>query len=777
MLAFIVRGAGGLLAATAFCLVEPVLAGTPPPTTPTTDVDAAVADLCSGQPWKHQRGDRILAATPQVAIPRLRAGLESRAQHERARITWVLSRMGEPGRQAVIARGDVAFRDLLYLYWNGDRAGALDSLRQLKAEFLAFAMPGLGLPGSDPHPLVIARALADLREPSFAPALAACLSSEQADRAAGCAEALRGLDVPAATGALAAALGHRSPEVRKVATSALVDLGPAAVVPVCAAFRESSGDAERRREEAVRLLLRLGAAGEPGFDELGALAVPAVIRVALSDRDRVPAGAVRGEFKGRIDGGVWREIERHRAAAIPVLLSLLEHGDRGFGKVGAVRLLLELREPSAVAGLVAALRDTDPFTREVAVTALARLGGWERVAEVFEVTADPSRQVAEAAMWALVRMGPDAVPYLEAAAASTAPSASRRSALRALAYMGEPGLGALRRVDPVPASELLQSLDEACSDREYARPLAVAVRRVAGQEAARLLLARIGPTSVSSRTTEVLAQIASVPATSSDPSPFDVRSAVPLLLPELDDTCDWSRAIPAAHALGAIGDPAAVKKLAGVVSSRRRCSGWRGPHLPVLEAAAEALGEIGDRRGVSVLVAIVEDAYADPLARGAAARALARIGDPRGLRAAEEYRRDPQSQRRPTRTAIAWALAVLVGGPLGLLVAERLKRPPWVRWIFLGAAFVVGGGLGAQGVVDLQRHRAAAAPLFLFALLLLVATVGLRTSLGSLRLRHPAAAVHAGHLVHGTAFMLVGALLSFLAIFSASVLGLLFLPW
>jgi HEAT repeat protein len=482
-------------------------------------IGTAIADLSTGYPKKHLEAAHVLIADPDAALPRLLPDLASRPQYERARFLWVISQLGERGRQAILERGADAFRDLAWLHSREREKKVIESLRLLKQEFLEFALVHLdGLEYTDDR-YIVSQALTDLAEPSFVPAYGECLAANPSDKVAvTCVKALGAFNSPEAVRALAPALGHRSDEVRRMSRARLVVLGTRAAAAVAAVARTArSGDVQR--EEAVRALVEMRESGEDALAGLGPAYVPDVIAIALTDRDRVSFYAERGEFKLKVDAGVSRALERARPIAVPLLVAAMQGEKEPMARGQAIRLLFELKEPADLDILVRTHADASSMVRATAIVALGHLGGEAQVPPLLEMDSDPSGDVRWTVHWALVTLGAKAIPTLERAAAGTVIGADRplprAPAVRALAYMGEPGLEALRRTHASAFDDLMEGLRRIGNDQQASTPLATAIRRVAGAAAATRLLGMFrqrGGSEVRQAAIRMLAQIADVPA-------------------------------------------------------------------------------------------------------------------------------------------------------------------------------------------------------------------------------------------------------------------------
>jgi HEAT repeat protein len=661
-------------------------------------IDAAMADLFSGYPERHDRAAAVLAAAPETTVPRLLDALPERPQYARARVFWVLARSGALGRRALCERAPGAFDDLLWLEGAepAKRAGVLDGLRACKEEFLEFALARLPDP-RERRQRAISGLLADLHEESLAPRLAACLADEAHLWAAlPCARALGGLQDARAWEALLAASRSTNNDLRTEVRRSLAARGVDAVGD---AWERAPASDEAMRQELIRTLFEAGDAGIERARELGPAAVPDTVAVFL-ERPRLVERSK--ELEG-LDVRVVDALRPHRRAALDHLSRRLFEGPP-VERANAARLIQELGDRTSIDDLTLALEDREGIVAISAVWALVKLGDAREYPAILRMS---TRQPVEgAAHSALVSLGPATLPYLEAVVGGTDGTTAgdaglRRSAAGVVVFMGDEGLAALARTYPASATPLV---DAYC--RNATNEAARAVRRLAAREAFDRLVQRAG--AFDGDVASLLDKIADVPPTPQDRSAFSSPEAArwkPVFLEALDDVCfEQRRFLTGASVFGATGDKAAVD---GLISglARRNCRGWRGGHTVVQEAAALALGRIGDPRSVPALIRTMEDEDFDPIPRKAAERALERIGDPAGLRALRDFRakqasnrhRRPVSLYLPTLVAIGLGWLNLLLGTFALFLLHARERPASAsraRALFLIAATGCGLLLG-----------------------------------------------------------------------------------
>lgn len=238
--------------------------------------------------------------------------------------------------------------------------------------------------------------------------------------------------------------------------------------------------------------------------------------------------------------------------------ALVHQKDRSLA-VPAADALGEIRDPRAVALLIAALGDKDWKLRAAAAEALGKIGDPRAAQPLIAILVDSQWDVRSVANEALVRIGAGAVEPLVAALKDggvLGASGVRAYAASALGQIGDP-----RAVDPLIAA----LKDETGGVRAFAASA----------------LGQIG----------------------------DPRAVEPLIA-ALKGEGGWARK-EAVEALGQIGDPRAVEPLVAALN---------GEAGSVRKGAAEALGRLGDPRAVEPLVAALADR--DREVREAAAQAL-----------------------------------------------------------------------------------------------------------------------------------------------------------
>jgi HEAT repeat protein len=196
-------------------------------------------------------------------------------------------------------------------------------------------------------------------------------------------------------------------------------LGTAA--PIEAALQRSTARAATRRliqstsgadvSEQVAINVVLGCLGDPA-------AAPALLR----SLDGPPAVA-----RAAADA-----LERLSQDAEDQLVAALWEGPAARRQA----LLPGMRSANATDAIVACLSDADPSVRRLGCEALARIGSRRAVPDLFEVLADASPGVVQAATAAIVSLGHEQTPVLAGAAAGSAAASVRRAAMRILSHLG-----------------------------------------------------------------------------------------------------------------------------------------------------------------------------------------------------------------------------------------------------------------------------------------------------------------------------------------------------
>jgi HEAT repeat protein/beta-lactamase regulating signal transducer with metallopeptidase domain len=253
----------------------------------------------------------------------------------------------------------------------------------------------------------------------------------------------------------------------------------------------------------------------------------------------------------------WALGEIDDARGVPALTEALRSDKDDEVRRMSAWALGEIDSATAVEALAAALRDASPEVRKTAVWALGEIDSPNGVPHLIPFLDDENVEIRAQAAWALGEIdSPRAVAALSAAIDDREPK------------MREMVVWALGEIQHASA---LEGLAKALADAN------VGVRRKAAWAIGEL----------------------------------DLSGEAPRAL--IDATRDQDREVrkAAAHALGEIGDPAAVPALATLA---------RGTDSAVRYTAVHALMEIGDPASVEVLVELLKDA--DPEVRKLAAQAL-----------------------------------------------------------------------------------------------------------------------------------------------------------
>jgi HEAT repeat protein/beta-lactamase regulating signal transducer with metallopeptidase domain len=253
----------------------------------------------------------------------------------------------------------------------------------------------------------------------------------------------------------------------------------------------------------------------------------------------------------------WALGEIEDARAVPALSEALRSDKDDEVRRMSAWALGEIESATAVEALGAALRDASPEVRKTAVWALGEIESPNGVQHLIPFLEDESVEIRSQAAWALGEIeSPRAVAALSAAIDDREPK------------VREMIVWALGEIEDASAVE---GLTKALADAN------VGVRRKAAWAIGELELSGEAPRAL------------------------------------IDATRDQDREVrkAAAHALGEIGDPAAVPALAALA---------RGTDAAVRYVAVHALMEIEDPASVEVLVELLKDA--DPEVRKLAAQAL-----------------------------------------------------------------------------------------------------------------------------------------------------------
>jgi len=435
---------------------------------PDPEVAAAAARGLSALPSERRARELLVAAFPAggaVARAEIAAALQAlggslrEAVELEARLTWERNVLA-------LARGTPA-----------ERAGAADELgRSGRAEAVRLLAPLLE-PERAEDPRVVAaaaRALGVAGDRAARPVLEALLEeASSAALAEAAAEALGALGDPASSGALARAGAGGAGRLGAAAVDALIALpqAPEVALALCQLALQSpdpgvaaraAAQARAREGECPErpLLARLSRRGGDAVAALAALAERRLVAGALDAAAAriqpllaAPEAALRvaaARALGRM-GAVKSapalarraadSAERlSRARAGPAAPAAAAAGPAAAEELAAVLVALaRLRADGAGALAAARLGDLDEALRVAAVEALGELGR-DEASRIAAALADPSLRVRAAAVAALGRAGPPAVPALARAAAAAGPADPELcSALaRALGDSGSP---------------------------------------------------------------------------------------------------------------------------------------------------------------------------------------------------------------------------------------------------------------------------------------------------------------------------------------------------
>jgi HEAT repeat protein len=306
----------------------------------------------------------------------------------------------------------------------------------------------------------------------------------------------------------------------------------------------------------------------------------------------------------------------------------------------AMKVLGEIGDMRAVAGLLSMLHDTAWDVKRQAVEALGELDDVWALEPLLAALHDTDEDVRRAAAEALERIG-DARAIEPLLATLHDPVwRVRRAAARALREIGSSVRG---------MEGLLAALHD--PDRFVRRQATKVLWEFGGAGAMASLLAALHDTAwdVKRQAVEALEE-------------FDDMRAVDGLLAELHDA-NWGVRHVAAEALGQIGDVRAVDDLLAALHDVNEI---------VRRKAAEALGKLGDARAVEGLLAALHDV--DGCVRSEAAEALGNIGDVRGMEGLLAALHDA---KKDVRGQAAWALGELGDARAVDSLVAALHDPVW----------------------------------------------------------------------------------------------------
>ena len=362
---------------------------------------------------------------------------------------------------------------------------------------------------------------------------------------------------------------------------------------------------------------------------------------------------------------------------------LIKALDVGTERRDAAIALGQLGATEAVASLIAALRDPDPYVRQASAWSLGLLGDSRAVQPLIDVLAhDADNAVRQFAMTALQAFGAAAVEQLLVALRAEDPLVRRASA-EALGRFGdgqavEPLIAALRSGSNYASRDLGCAAAGALGRLGDARAIAALIGVLTAgddhevRDACKEALCRIGAPAVDPLIEAVRGGQGLAPYTATETLGRigDVRGVEPLL--QLLHA-EPGYLEPVAAALGRIGDPRAVGPLVDALRNRPlndqerltvvTALGGLGPPSAVAlidslhgdgahrrrefanRDVAKALGAIG-RRALGPLIGALADS--DPLVRCAAAEALGRAGEPAAVAELLTCRDDPDELVRAT---------------------------------------------------------------------------------------------------------------------------------
>ncbi len=274
----------------------------------------------------------------------------------------------------------------------------------------------------------------------------------------------------------------------------------------------------------------------------------------------------------------------------------------------AATALGTLGDPRAVDPLVAAIRDPRQNVRKDIVGALAKLENSRAIDTLVQAVRDPDPDVRKLAIEGVIKLGKMCTEQLLGLLQDHS-DPIRRETIRALGEIGD--------------ARAIQPLVNVLNASNVDSPLAAAA------------LERLGwsPMDGDERVLYAFAR-----GRSDDVVGDGLRSVGPLIT-QLKNIKNTVRRA-AAHALGEIGDPAAVPSL--IVALKDEAADVR-------EEAARALGTLKDGRAVDALVPLFTDDNAE--AREAAVHAMGVIADIRGMDALIKATRSPEHHLRAAAAA------------------------------------------------------------------------------------------------------------------------------
>ena len=130
-----------------------------------------------------------------------------------------------------------------------------------------------------------------------------------------------------------------------------------------------------------------------------------------------------------------REFTSRPLVALPILRDLLSNADADV-RWWAARALAEIQDPEVPELLQSALHDADVSVRQCAALGLRHQAPAEAIPDLIALLDDEDRLLARLAADALIAIGADAVPALEAVM-QNGPHTGRLEAVRALARIGD----------------------------------------------------------------------------------------------------------------------------------------------------------------------------------------------------------------------------------------------------------------------------------------------------------------------------------------------------
>jgi cellulose synthase operon protein C len=474
--------------------------------------------------------------TPEAVVP-LVSRLQDPVQPVRIAVIGALARIGD-------ARANGALVQSLRDPSPEVRAAALSALARLHAE--EAVVPAVGL-------------LADENEEVRGRAVAA----------------LGAIGSPQAVAALVDSL--RTSSLAPATVTALVEVGPRAVEPLCEVLRQSSDPLARA--SALNILVRIG---DPA-------AAPTVI-TELETRGGLPEISLVSALGAIVTPeGLHPLVDRtdheNPDIRLAALIALSSHLSR------------DAADPRANQALLDRLEAGSTPEKLVALLLLARTGEVRAVGPATAIVTDGERALEEAEQVARL------VPRTDRLAGELASALETGWPLRAAAIrvLGSSG-------DPASIEPLFEVLGSN--------------RRAPLRHEAALALGQLGRADVVSRLVEMLRSPEPVDrsavilalGSALDRSPSnDARLALESLLAE----GETSLSLRALDALSRSRDPAAAEAIAALMAR---------PEVTLRRKAVEVLGEIGGDRARAVLLDALDDE--DPLVRGLAAWGLGKIGGP-----------------------------------------------------------------------------------------------------------------------------------------------------